>query len=294
MKILAGNSSQLLARQISSIVGIPYVKAKTTYFQDKEIKIDILEDLGQEDVIIVHSTSKPVNDNLLELLLLIDNAKNAKAKKIIAVIPYFGYSRQNRTFNNKNSIPARLIANLLEQAGVTSIITIDLHSDNIEKFFTIPIYNLDPTNLYLPFLDNYNNFIIVSPDKGAISRAEKLSNLSSADIAIIQKQRDSNDICSMNRLSGQVAGKHCIIVDDIIDSGETTYKTTQFLFKNGALSVSAFITHAVLSGNLQKNITNSALSKIFVTDTIKSIDLPPEFQLISVAPIIAQLIQKIM
>nr|WP_253308124.1 ribose-phosphate diphosphokinase [Rickettsia endosymbiont of Ceutorhynchus assimilis] len=294
MKILAGNSNKILAKHLALALNAHYIECLTTYFNDTEIKVEILESIYNEDIVIIQSTSRPVNDHLIELLLLIDTAKRAKAKQIIVIIPYFGYSRQDRIFSNETSIPARLIANLLEITGATSIITVDLHSDKIEKFFKVSIQNLCPISLYLPFLKNYNDLIIVSPDEGGTQRAQKIGASVNLDIAIISKRRAVNNKCEMIEITGDVKGKNCVLIDDIIDSGETICQAAKFLIDNAALSVDAFVTHPVLSAGSMDNIQNSVINNIYVTDTIQVTNLSAKFHIISIAPIIIQALQNIL
>ncbi|MEG8230672.1 ribose-phosphate diphosphokinase [Candidatus Rickettsia tasmanensis] len=200
--------------------------------------------------------------------------EKAGANRIILVMPYFGYARQDN-INSQNIIPAKLIADFLEKLGVNHVITIDLHSDKIEKFFNIPISNLEPINLYIPFLRTYSNFVIVAPDKGSINRVQKISNLLNIDSAYINKERDINNNCEMISITGSVEGKNCILIDDIIDSGETIVKAARFLKEHSALSVSAFITHAVLSAGSKNSIINllenEANKEEFVGNTERSI-----------------------
>lgn len=225
--------------------------------------------------------------------MLVDAAKKAVANRIILVMPYFGYARQDN-INSQNIIPAKLIADFLEKLGVNHVITIDLHSDKIEKFFNIPISNLEPINLYIPFLRTYSNFVIVAPDKGSINRVQKISNLLNIDSAYINKERDINNNCEMISIIGSVEGKNCILIDDIIDRGETIVKAARFLKEHSALSVSAFITHAVLAAGSKDKIENSVIDNIFVTDTIEVGDLPPKFHIIPVMPIIVKELRNIL
>ncbi|MFY9589422.1 ribose-phosphate diphosphokinase [Rickettsia endosymbiont of Halotydeus destructor] len=293
MKILAGNSNKALAKHLALELNADYIESLTIHFNDTEIKVEILQSVYNEDVVIVQSTSRPANDHLIELLLLIDVAKKSYAKQIIVVMPYFGYSRQDRKFSNNTAMPAQLIANLLKTTGATSIITVDLHSPEIENFFEIPIQNLSPLGLYLPFLKNYNDFTIVAPDKGSIERAQKINNVFNIDIATINKQRDINNICEMIAITGNVKGKNCILIDDIIDSGETICKAAKFLMDNSALAVDAFVTHAVLSAGSLENIKNSAIRNVYITDTIHSSDLKniAGIHVITIASIIIQALQ---
>ncbi|HJD59445.1 MAG TPA: ribose-phosphate pyrophosphokinase [Rickettsia endosymbiont of Omalisus fontisbellaquei] len=290
MKILAGSSNKLLASRLAIALNIKYIEPKITYFNDSEIKVEIQESFHNEEVIIVQSTSKPVNDRLIELFLLLDAAKKAGANRIILIMPYFGYARQD----NQSTIPARLIADFLEKLEVNHIITIDLHSDKIEKFFNIPVSNLEPINLYIPFLRTYSNSVIVAPDKGSINRVQKISNLLNIDSAYINKKRDKNNNCEMIEISGKAQGKNCILIDDIIDSGETIVKAARFLKEYSALAVSAFITHAVLSAGSKDKIENSAIDNIFVTDTIEVGDLSTKFHIIPVLPIIVRELRNIL
>lgn len=290
MKVLAGSSNKLLASRLSISLNIKYIEPKITYFPDSELKVEISESFHNEDVIIIQSTSKPVNDRLIELFLLISAAKKAGAAKIILVMPYFGYARQDNEYS-RSIIPTKLIAGFLEGLGVNQLITIDLHSDKIEKFFNIPISNLEPTNLYLPFFRTYNNFVLVAPDEGSVNRCKKISSLLNVEFVYITKKRDINNNCNMIEITGNVEGKNCILIDDIIDSGETIYKAAQFLKAYGALSVDAFITHAILSKGCK--IKNSVINNIYITDTIEIKDLPPQFHIIPVLPIIVKELKNI-
>lgn len=288
MKILAGSSNKLLASNLAIALNAQYIEPKVTYFSDSEIKVEIQKSLHNEDIIIVKSTSKPVNDQLMELFLLIDSAKKAGATRVILVMPYFGYARQDKD-SNQAAIPAQIIASFLEKLEVNHIITIDLHSQKIEKFFNISISNLDPTNLYIPFLQTYKNSVIVAPDKGSINRIKKISDLLDVELAYLNKKRDVNN-CNIIEIQGEVEAKNCILIDDIIDSGETLYKAANFLKQHGALSVQAFITHAVLSKDYKKN---EDIDNIFVTDTIVVGDLPPKCHIIPVLPILIKELKNI-
>ncbi|HJD55664.1 MAG TPA: ribose-phosphate pyrophosphokinase [Rickettsia endosymbiont of Pyrocoelia pectoralis] len=289
MKILAGSSNKLLALNLAIALNAPYIEAAITYFNDSEIKVEIQESLHNKDVIIVQSTSKPVNDRLMELFLLIDSAKKAGAARVILVIPYFGYARQDKT-SNQAAIPAQIIAGFLEKLEINHIITIDLHSQEIEKFFNVPVSNLDPISLYIPLLQTYKNSVIVAPDKGSINRVTKISNLLDIELAYLSKEREANN-CNIVKINGNVSGKNCILIDDIIDSGETLYKAAAFLKQHGALSVQAFITHAVLSKAYKEN---EDIDNIFITDTIVVGDLSAKFHIIPILPIIMKELKNIL
>ncbi|WP_341749352.1 ribose-phosphate diphosphokinase [Candidatus Tisiphia endosymbiont of Sialis lutaria] len=291
MKILAGLSHKKLARHLAKELNCQYVETYITTFDDSETKVQILEDVQGCDVVIVQSTSRPTNNHLMELLLLVDTVKRAGASKVTAVIPYLGYSRQDRRYDNFSPVPARLVANMLEIAGVDRIITVDLHSQQLEGFFKIAIQNLEPISLFAPIIKNYNNAIIVSPDIGGFVRIGAVNKLFNINMAVINKSRDSTDQCQMSEIIGNVSGKHCLLIDDIVDSGETLCKGAKLLMAVGALSVDAFVTHPVLSGASKKNIENSDIMNIYITDTIETTDLPSKFHIISVTPIIVAALQ---
>ncbi|MDR0296644.1 MAG: ribose-phosphate diphosphokinase [Rickettsia sp.] len=292
MKILAGLSHKKLARYLAKELNAQYVETYITTFDDSETKVQILEDVQGCDVVIVQSTSRPTNNHLMELLLLVDTVKRVRASQITAVIPYFGYSCQDRRSYNFAPVPARLIANMLEVAGVDRIITVDLHSQQLEGFFKIAVQNLESISLFAPVIEAYNNSIIVSPDIGGFVRIGVVNKLFNMNIAVINKSRDSDDQCQMSEIIGNISGKHCLLIDDIVDSGETICKGPKLLMEVGALSVNAFITHPVLSGASKKNIENSDIMNVYVTDTIETSDLPSKFHVISVTPIIAAALQK--
>ncbi|WP_341749943.1 ribose-phosphate diphosphokinase [Candidatus Tisiphia endosymbiont of Sialis lutaria] len=291
MKILAGLSHKKLARHLAKELNCQYVETYITTFDDSETKVQILEDVQGCDVVIVQSISRPTNNHLMELLLLVDTVKRAGASKVTVVIPYLGYSRQDRRYDNFSPVPARLVANMLEIAGVDRIITVDLHSQQLEGFFKIAIQNLEPISLFAPIIKNYNNAIIVSPDIGGFVRIGAVNKLFNMNMAVINKSRDIKDQCQMSEIIGNVSGKHCLLIDDIVDSGETLYKGAKLLMAVGALSVDAFVTHPVLSGASKKNIENSDIMNIYITDTIETTDLPSKFHIISVTLIIVAALQ---
>jgi len=293
MKILAGRSNQILAKYLAVELNIKSIEAQITTFDDGEINIQIFEDLHRLEVLIVQSTCQPVNDRLIELLLLIDATRRAGASRIILIIPYFGYSRQDRqTYGSP--VAARLIASCLEHVGANHLITIDLHSPQIAGFFNIPVQNLESFSLFAPTFENYSNFIIVSPDPGSTIRSQKVQKQFSSEIAIINKVRDSHNNCQSIEILGNVKGKHCILIDDIVDSGETICNGARLLINQGALSVDAFVTHPVLSLNAANYIQNSCISNIYVTDTIETSSLPDKFTVIPVAQVVLEALRKIL
>jgi ribose-phosphate pyrophosphokinase len=286
MIIIAGKSHQELAKTIATKLSAPLIIANTKKFEDQELRIQVDGNLYEQDVVIVQSTSKPANDHLMELLLLADTAKRAGARQITALIPYFGYSRQDRPSYSNGPISASMVANLLEAAGINRVITLDLHSKQIEGFFRIGVLHFDALALFAKQFKNSNkDYIIVSPDVGGVTRAQKLADILELDIAIINKSRESNGDCVMNSVIGDVSKKNCILIDDIVDTSTTLIKACELLLQKNALSVCACVTHAVLSGNSIKNIENSPLTNLYVTDSIHNEKLPDKVKVITVSDI---------
>jgi ribose-phosphate pyrophosphokinase len=288
MKIISGRSNEALARSIADLVNIRNVTKLIKTFEDGELRIQILENLSNEDVVIIQSTSRPSNDNLMELLLLADSAKRSGAKSIIALIPYFGYARQDRKSYNYGPISASMVATILEAVSINRIITMDLHSQQIEGFFKIPTTNLDPISIVTPYIQNDKNYIIVSPDVGGLGRARKFATYLNTDLAIINKIRNSADQCSMNEVIGTIENRHCLLIDDIVDSGNTLCKACDLLIKRGALTINAFVTHGVLSGDSANLVQNSSIDHIWITDTIKQKNLPSKFTIIPTSSLFAK------
>lgn len=286
MQIISGSSNPLLAKKIAHNTGYKLLNTKIENFSDGELRVEIQDAIGS-DVIIVQSTSHPANDHLIELLLLVDTARRAGAANITAIIPYFGYSRQDRCTYKHGPISASLVVKMMEIAGITKIITLDLHSKQLEGLFNIPIVNLDPASIFFPIYKDNVNTIIVSPDIGGIARARNFSSLLGKDLAIINKTRDNDNECFMSEIIGHVKGKKCIIVDDIVDSGGTLCKAANLLKDNGALLIEAYITHAVLSGEAQEKIMLSQIDKIFVSDSIYHKSLPAKFVTINIDELIS-------
>lgn len=286
MIIIGGSSNVVLAQNIANILSLPFVKANTQKFEDQELHVQINEQLYEKDVVIIQSTSKPANDHLMELLLLVNTAKRAGAKRIIAVMPYFGYSRQDRSMNAYEPISASLVADLLEASGVDRVITLDLHSKQIEGFFKIGVNNIDGIQIFGPSFRDIKNKIIISPDIGGLIRAQKYSEYLGCDLAVINKIRTAPGQCTMKEIIGEVQGKHCIIVDDIVDSANTICKAADLLIKNGALSVEGCITHAVLSKDAVKKIEESVIQKLYITDSIAHNELPNKIHIIPIVDIL--------
>lgn len=281
MQIISGSSSLRLAQKISKNKGYKLLTTNIRNFNDGELRVEV-QDIASNEVIIVQSTSYPTNDNFMELLLLVDTAKRAGVQSITAVIPYFGYSRQDRCTYKYGPISVSLVAKLLETAGVTKIITLDLHSKQIEGMFNIPIINLDPATIFMPIYNN-EDVVIVSPDIGGIPRARNFSSMFGKNLAIINKSRDSNsNECFMSELIGDVAQKKCIIIDDIVDGASTLCKACDLLKEKGALEIEAYVTHAVLSGDAKSKIMSSEINRIFVSDSIYHESLPEKFVTVAI------------
>jgi ribose-phosphate pyrophosphokinase len=269
VKIIAGSSSQLLGEGIAKAFGSEMGKVIIQRFSDGEFSPSIEETVRGKDVIIVQSTFPPA-DNLMELLLLIDAAKRASAKRIIAIMPYFGFARQDRKDKPRVPIGAKLVANLLTAAGVNRVITMDLHAEQIQGFFEVPVDHLYASTLFVPMLQelNIDNLVIAAPDTGGTKRANAYAKLLGCDLAICYKQRKvANQIESMTVI-GDVKGKNVVIVDDMIDTAGTLCKAAEMMLENGALSVRAICTHAVLSGQAYERIANSQLTEVIVSDSI--------------------------
>lgn len=276
MKIISGLSNPDLAARIADELSIELLSTKIDNFHDGELRVQVDGQIGK-DIIIVQSTNTPVNDHLMELLLLADAAKRAGAKNITAVIPYFGYSRQDRCTYKNGPISSSLVIKMIETAGVNHVITLDLHSTQLEGMFNIPITNLSTESIFFSAGESKQNTIIVSPDIGGIPRARNYCSLFGMDLAIVNKTRDINNSCLMSEIIGDIDNKNCIIVDDIVDGANTLCKATELLMEKGAKSVEAIITHAVLSGDAIKKIEKSEVSKVYVTDSIYHKKLPNKF-----------------
>jgi len=293
MKIISGRSHVQLAKRLAINLGAPYVHTQIETFNDLELRIQILEPLYEQDVVIVQSTSKPANDYLMELLLLVDTAKRAGAKRIIAVVPYFGYGRQDRPSYDYGPISARLVATLLEAAGVDHLITLDFHSKQLLGFFKIGVQNVEPLPLFTPHVKDLTQSIIISPDIGGLIRARKFSETFNINLAIINKSRDASRTCHMSEIIGNVCGKHCILIDDIVDTAGTLCQAAELLMQQGAVSVEAFITHGVLSGEAIERIQRSAIRNIFITDSIVNGTLPDKFKVVSVVNVLSDALRRL-
>ena len=300
IKVFTGNSHSQLAEDISDILGVPVGKSKVSTFSDGEISVDINESVRGNDVFIVQSTSSPVNNNLMELLIMIDAFKRASAGRITAVIPYYGYARQDRKVKSRDPITAKLVADLLTAAGAHRILTMDLHAAQIQGYFNIPVDHL----LGSPILAEHfiskglidkEDVVVVSPDLGSVTRARKFADSLHAPIAIIDKRRPKANVSEIMNIIGDIQGKRCILIDDMIDTAGTIANAANALRDLGAKNVYACCTHGVLSGPAMDRINNSAIEELVMLNTIplrEDIDTT-KIRSISVAPLFAEAIKRI-
>ena len=274
MKIITGNANPKLAQEIAEHCFADLVPAAVSTFADGETSVEFNENIRGEDVFIVQSTAMPVNDSLMELLIMIDAARRSSASRITAVIPYFGYARQDRKSASRTPITAKLVANLLVTAGADRILTMDLHAGQIQGFFDIPVDDLTSRVVFAKDIkrnvDTTEGTVFVSPDAGGAVRARKFADMFHADIAIVDKMRPEAGKSEVMNLIGDVKGKHAILVDDIVDSGGTLCKAADEIMQAGALSVRAYITHGVLSGEACQKVEKSVLDELVVTDSIRN------------------------
>ena len=297
MILLSGNSNQLLANHISNHAGISLTDMKLTRFADNEIFCEINQNVRGEDVFIIQSTCNPANDNLMELLIVIDACKRSSAGRITAVMPYYGYARQDRKPAARTPISAKLIADMIQTAGADRVLTMDLHAGQIQGFFNIPVDDLRSKPLFVkdlkkkPMVSN-GNALIVSPDAGGVPRARSLAKDLNLDIAIIDKRRDKANESEALNVIGKVKGKQCIIVDDIVDTGGTLVKAGDALLANGAEEVQAYITHGVLSNGGMKTINSSSMGGLTITDSIPQYD-DKKVRLLSVGKLFAEAIRRV-
>jgi len=273
MKVLACNSNRPLAEAISAYLNIELTRASIRRFSDMEVFVEILENVRGEDVFVVQSTSYPANDNLMELLVTLDALRRGSARRVTAVIPYFGYARQDRKTGPRTPISAKLVANLITNAGADRVLTLDLHAGQIQGFFDIPVDNLYAGPLFSEDIrKNYDNggLVIVSPDVGGVVRARGLAKRLDADLAIIDKRRERAGVSEVMHIIGDVQDRHCIMVDDICDSAGTLCNAAVALMKEGAKSVDAYVTHGVLSGGAVGRVAASPLERLVMTDSIQA------------------------
>ncbi len=298
MKIVAGNSNRLLAQAIATYLEIDLAQCAVRRFADQEIFVEIQENVRGEDVFIVQSTSFPANDNLMELLIIIDALRRASARRITAVLPYFGYARQDRKPAARTPISAKLVANLITEAGADRVLTIDLHAGQIQGFFDIPTDNLYSAPVFTRDIkENYetSNVMVVSPDVGGVVRARAIAKRIDAPLAIVDKRRERPGESEVMSIIGNPTGRDCILVDDIVDSGGTLCNAADALLAAGATSVTAYITHGVLSGGAVARITASKLRELVTTDSIEPTNAVREarnIRVVSIATLLGEAISR--
>ena len=300
MKILTGNSNRPLAEAISAYLNLPLVNASVRRFSDMEVFVEINENVRGEDVFIIQPTSFPTNDNLMELLVTVDALKRGSARRITAVIPYYGYARQDRKSGPRTPISAKLVANLITTAGTDRVLTVDLHAGQIQGFFDIPTDNLFAAPVLTKDIKERfgtgDNLCIVSPDVGGVVRARAFAQRLDAELAIVDKRRERAGVSEVMNIIGEVDGKRCILVDDIVDSAGTLCNAAVALKEAGALSVAAYVTHGVLSGGAVARVSASPLESLVITDSIQATEAVRVSQTVrqlSIAPLLAEAMARI-
>jgi ribose-phosphate pyrophosphokinase len=298
MKLVAGNSNRPLAEEISAALKLSLTKGVVKRFADMEVFVEVQENVRGEDVFVIQSTSFPANDNLMELLILVDALKRASARRITAVMPYFGYARQDRKPGPRTPISAKLVANLIERAGVDRVMTLDLHAGQIQGFFDIPTDNLFAAPVMVRDIQeryDLTNLVVVSPDVGGVVRARGLAKRINVPIAICDKRRERAGESEVMNVIGDVRGKGCVLIDDIVDSGGTLVNAANALLAEGATEVSAYITHGVLSGGAVDKITRSSLKTLVISDSIQPTEVvrsARNIRVLSIAPLLAEAIAR--
>ncbi|HMO28552.1 ribose-phosphate pyrophosphokinase [Enterovirga sp.] len=298
MKLVAGNSNRPLAEAISDYLKVPLARAQVRRFADMEIFVEIGENVRGEDAFIIQSTSFPTNDHLMELLIISDALRRSSARRITAVIPYFGYARQDRRASGRTPISAKLVANLIAHSGVDRVLTLDLHAGQIQGFFDIPTDNLFGAPVMVRDIKdrlNHSAKVVVSPDVGGVVRARALAKRIDAPLAIVDKRRERPGESEVMNLIGDVAGRSCILVDDIVDSGGTLCNAAEALLAQGATEVYAYITHGVLSGGAVSRIAGSKLKELVITDSIRpteAVKVARNIRVITIAPLMGEAIGR--
>jgi ribose-phosphate pyrophosphokinase len=299
MKIVACNSNRPLAEAVATILELPLTKASIRRFADMEVFVEIQENVRGEDVFVIQPTSFPANDNLMELLITLDALRRSSARRITAVIPYFGYARQDRKSAPRTPISAKLVANLITEAGANRVLTMDLHAGQIQGFFDIPVDNLIAAGLFSRDIEERyrgRDVMIVSPDVGGVVRARSIATRLNCDLAIIDKRRERAGHSEVMNVIGDVTGRDCIIVDDLVDSGGTHCNAADALMKRGARSASAYVTHGVLSGAAVARIASSPIEMMTITDSILAtaeVKRCPNIRELTIAPLLAEAMRRI-
>jgi ribose-phosphate pyrophosphokinase len=299
MKILACNSNRPLAEAIAAYLDLPLTKASVRRFSDMEVFVEILENVRGEDVFVIQSTSYPANDHLMELLVCLDALKRSSARRVTAVLPYFGYARQDRKSAPRTPISAKLVANMITAAGADRVLTLDLHSGQIQGFFDIPTDNLAAAPVLVKdILDHHarRDLTIVAPDVGGVYRARQIARRLDADLAIIDKRRERAGVSEVMNIIGDVSGRRCILVDDIADSAGTLCNAAVAMIESGASAVFAYVTHGVLSGGAVARVVASPIEMLVMTDSIvatEAVRAAENIRQISIAPLVAEAIRRI-
>jgi ribose-phosphate pyrophosphokinase len=297
--LFTGNANPVLSQEIASNLGVELGQAHVGRFSDGEVTVEIRQNVRARDVFVVQSTCQPVNESLMELLIMVDAIKRASARRITAVIPYFGYARQDRRpRSTRVPISARVVANLLETVGVERLLSMDLHADQIQGFFDIPVDNIYASPVLLSDLKgkNYQDLVVVSPDIGGVVRARALAKQLGCDLAIIDKRRPAANVAEVMHIIGEVDGRNCVIMDDMIDTAGTLVKAAEVLKERGAKSVYAYCTHPVFSGPAVERIASSQIDEVVITNTIPLSDAAracPKIRQLSVAFLFAETIRRI-
>jgi ribose-phosphate pyrophosphokinase len=299
MKLVCGNSNRPLAEAIAAYLSLPLSRCIVRRFADMEIFVEVQENVRGEDLFVIQSTSFPANDHLMELLIIIDALRRASARRITAVMPYFGYARQDRKSGSRTPISAKLVANMIERAGADRVLTLDLHAGQIQGFFDLPTDNLFASPVMVRDIkeryDGSGPITVVSPDVGGVVRARGLAKRIGAPLAIVDKRRERAGESEVMNIIGEVDGTSCILVDDIVDSGGTLCNAADALLAQGAKDVSAYITHGVLSGGAVARITASKLKQLVITDSIQpteAVRVSRNIRVLSIAPLIAEAVGR--
>ena len=299
MKLISGNSNLPLAQEIAKYLEMPLTAASMRRFADMEVFVEIDENIRGEDVFLIQSTCYPANDNLMELLIAMDALRRSSARRVTAVIPYFGYARQDRRTGPRTPISAKLVANLITKAGANRVLTLDLHAGQIQGFFDIPTDNLIISPVFIPDIEKKyagEDLVIVSPDVGGVVRARAIAKRLNADLAIIDKRREKAGVSEVMHIIGEIEGKTCIMVDDIVDSAGTLCNAAEALMQHGAKSVSAYVVHGVLSGKAVERVSNSPLLRLVTSNSIPATEASAackNIEQLTIAPLLAEAIKRI-
>ncbi len=299
MKIVACNSNRPLAEAVAAALGLPLTRASVRRFADMEVFVEINENVRGEDVFVIQSTSYPANDNLMELLIMLDALRRGSARRVTAVIPYFGYARQDRKSSPRSPISAKLVANLITEAGANRVLTMDLHAGQIQGFFDIPVDNLFAAPLFTRDVQERfagRGVVIVSPDVGGVVRARLIASRLNCDLAIIDKRRERAGVSEVMNVIGDVEGRDCILIDDIVDSGGTLCNAAAALLERGASSASVYVTHGVLSGGAVARIASSPIQMMTMTDSIaatEAVRVASNVRQVTIAPLLAEAMRRI-